>query len=166
MIEVKRLKKNIIKMVLTVADTERAQWYCPCPWGGWRRQTKTSEWATSFAEETGEGSWRSGHSQGQGRNPVEHEDRHERRSKRGHQKAKKKKESHFISQICFKTVILMLFSSSKQRNHLGFQRNTDNDLTQIQVLKQSDECVWQEIKRHSRAVLQVKCQYGSLCKGI
>lgn len=79
---------------------------------------------------------------------------------------REKKESHFMSQMCFKTVLLMLFSSSKQRNHLGFQRNTDNDLTQIQVLKQSDECVWQEIKRHSRAVLQVKCQYGSLCKGI
>lgn len=43
--------------ILTVADTERAQWYCLCLLGGWRRQKETSEWAMSSAGETAEGSW-------------------------------------------------------------------------------------------------------------
>lgn len=50
-------------MLLTVAGTERAQWCCLCPWGGWRRQRETSEWAMSSAGELGEGRWPSGQRQ-------------------------------------------------------------------------------------------------------
>lgn len=166
MIEVKRLKKKYNKngtycgwyrkssMILSLPlgwlkKTNKDQWmsHVLC-WRDWRGELTV--WTQPRPRQKPSRAWRQTRKKVQKRPP----------------KGKEKKESHFISQICFKTVILMLFSSSKQRNHLGFQRNTDNDLTQIQVLKQSDECVWQEIKRHSRAVLQVKCQYGSLCKGI
>lgn len=48
------VSQHVAVAELTEAGTGTDRWCCPGLWGDWRKQTKTSEWATSSAAGTGE----------------------------------------------------------------------------------------------------------------